>query len=503
LTDPSDDPATLDDGASPVHGRGSRAEGPCRLPLYVDLDGSLIYSDLLFESFLGLVKRNPLYAILCFVWLFDGIPRLKAEIAKRVDLDPALLPYNPLLLEFLRGEHATGRRLILASASNHKYVQAVARHLGIFHDTIASDEKSNLKAAAKLSAIQAGEGADGFAYAANARDDLVIWARADDLILVNARPLVVAKALRIRQPSLVIPPRKPDLLTYLKAMRLHQWAKNLLLFVPLLASHNLDGGAWLPTLMAFVAFGLCASATYIINDLLDLPSDRQHPRKRFRPFASAMLTIPAGMIMVLVLLPLSFALALLVSPAFLAMLLAYSVLTLVYSLSLKRVTLVDVIVLALLYTYRVVAGAVASGLVLSNWLLAVSLFIFLSLALIKRCAELQNMSKSGESRMAGRSYRLSDLPYLVSMGISSGFLAIVVFALYIENQAGVSLYPHADLLWLMLPVLMYWIMRMWIKTARMEIHDDPLIFVITDPANWIVGVVIGCIALAASTGIFL
>lgn len=476
------------------------ALAPAAPPLYVDLDGSLSHTDLLFESFLLLIKRNPLYAFWCVLWLFGGgIGRLKAEIARRVDLDVTVLPYNDALLAHLRAQREAGRRIVLASAANRELVARIAEHLDVFDGWLASDERTNLKAGAKLRAIEA-DAQGPFAYAANGHVDLVVWERAAEIIVVNPDRGVLAAASKIRQPSLVLPKRPAGLRVWLKAVRLHQWAKNALLFVPLLAAHSLDPTRWLSVLLAFVAFGLCASATYVINDLLDLASDRQHPRKRFRPFASAVLSIPSGMTLAAVFLPLSFVLAWIVSSLFLAMVLVYLVLTLAYSLGLKRVTFVDVLLLAFLYTYRVLAGGLAAGVVVSNWLLAVSMFMFLSLALVKRCAELEVMNESGKAKLAGRGYRSTDLPYLISMGIASGFAAVMVLALYIDAQEAGAMYPRAQLLWLILPVLLYWIMRLWMKTSRMEIHDDPLQFAISDPASWLAGAIIGCIALAASFG---
>ena len=473
------------------------AHGPGSSPLYVDLDGTLIYTDLLFESFLELVKRNPAYVFSCLIWLLQGRGRLKAEIARRVNIDVALLPYNEELVAYLRQQRAAGRRLVLASASDKTLVRRVADHLGVFDASIGSDASLNLKASAKLQAIEQDAAGRGFAYAGDSSADVAIWARADQVIVVNASPSLTKK-MALRTPSLVIPARKVDIRLVAKALRLHQWAKNALMFVPLLAAHNLSPEKWRATLLGFVAFGLCASATYVINDLLDLTSDREHPRKRERPFAAAKLSIPFGLGLVALLFPLSMWLAALTSLPFLGMMLLYTLATLAYSVRLKRVALVDVLVLALLYTHRVLAGGVASGVTISNWLLAESLFMFLSLALVKRCVELEFMTDSGRESLAGRGYRSTDLPYLISMGISSGFVAMMVLALYIDSQAGAAVYPQARLLWLILPLMLFWLMRLWLKISRMEIHDDPLLFAIKDPVSWAVAAAIACVALAAS-----
>lgn len=470
------------------------------LPLYVDLDGTLIYSDLLFESFLLLIKQNPLYLFACAWWLLRGRGYLKAQIAQRVVLDATLLPYNEKLLAWLRGQHAAGRRLVLASASERGLVSQVADHLGFFDDVLGSDATHNLKSHNKARAIAEHAGGRAFAYAGNSSADLAVWEQAAEIIVVNATNVVARRAENLRKPALVIAPRPFSWYALFKALRLHQWAKNVLLFVPLLAAHNLQPQAWLLTALAFIAFGMCASATYIVNDLFDLASDRAHPRKRLRPFAAATLAIPFGLILAAVLLPLSLLLAAWISLPFLGLMVVYVVVTLLYSARLKQLAIVDVLVLASLYTHRILSGGEVSHVVISNWLLAVSLFMFLSLALVKRCAELEVMNEGGRTSAAGRGYRTSDLSYLISMGVASGFVAVLLLALYIDTQKADALYPYANLLWMILPLMLFWIMRLWLKISRMEIHDDPLLFAITDRASWIVAALIGAIALAASFG---
>lgn len=496
-------PDSLSRHAMPAHGRDDATSLPSTtmLPLYVDLDGTLSYTDLLFESLLLLIKRNPFYLFLCCFWLLRGRGNLKAQIASRIELDVSLLPYNDALLAYLQQQRNAGRRLILASASDRSLVQRVADHLGIFDAVLGSDASINLKSAAKLQAIEADAGADGFAYAGNSAADLAVWAQAAEIVVVNAPSTLVAQAQKIKTPSLIIPPRPFKLRLVIKALRLHQWAKNALLFVPLMAAHDLNGDSWLVTLLAFIAFGMCASATYVINDLFDLASDRAHPRKQARPFAAATLTIQFGLALVLVLLPLSLWLAAVVSLPFFALMTLYVVVTLLYSARLKQIAIVDVLVLASLYTHRILAGGLVSAVVISNWLLAVSLFMFLSLALVKRCAELEFMSGDGKVSLAGRGYRTSDLSYLISMGIASGFVAVMLLALYIDSQIGGFMYPHAEILWLILPLMLFWIMRLWLKIARMEIHDDPLLFAITDRTSWIVAALVACVALAATLGV--
>ncbi|MEH6824278.1 MAG: UbiA family prenyltransferase [Motiliproteus sp.] len=474
-----------------------------QLTLYVDLDGTLTYTDLLFESALVLIKRNPLYLLLCLFWLRQGRARMKAEIANRIELDMSLLPYNETCLDYLRQQAAAGRRLVLASAANQRLARQVADHLGFFDAVLNCNSSVNLKSAVKLRLIQQDAAGQAFAYAGNSRADLAIWSQAREVILVNPSTALTREVNRLCTPSLVIPARPRSLGLIAQALRLHQWAKNLLLFIPLMMAHSLSSDKWFTCLLAFIAFGLCASATYVINDLFDLAADRIHPRKRARAFAAGRLSIAFGLGAAALLLPLSLWLAALTSLPFLGLLLLYLVATLSYSIWLKRVALVDVLILALLYTHRVLAGGVASDIEISSWLLAISLFMCLSLALVKRCAELEPIRDADHEPLAGRGYRDTDLPYLIPMGIASGFIAVMVLALFIDTQAGTAMYPSAWLLWLTLPVILFWIMRMWIKTSRKEIYDDPLLFAITDKASWIVALMIATIVAAASLRISL
>jgi 4-hydroxybenzoate polyprenyltransferase/phosphoserine phosphatase len=469
-----------------------------QIPLYVDLDGTVTQTDLLMESALNLLKSNPLYVFMLLLWLLQGRARLKAEIASRTEVDVSCLPYNTVLLARLQAERQRGRQLVLASASDRKWVQAVADHLGLFDAVLASDGVNNLKSAGKRHAIEQHAGGRAYAYAGNSSDDVAVWAGASEVWVVNARPSLQQAALQAHPSAVCLPGERAGLRHYAKALRLHQWAKNALLFVPLLAAHSLDATAWLRVLAGFVVFGLCASATYVINDLWDLRSDRLHPRKRNRPFASAVLPIGHGIALVATLLPFSLLAAWWLSSGFFALVALYVFITLCYSFRLKRIPLVDVLTLAVLYTHRILTGGVLAELNVTHWLLAVSLFMFLSLALVKRCTELEWVQEAGKADAAGRGYRASDLSYLVSMGIASGFVAVMVLALYIESQRGSVAYPNAEALWLVLPVLLYWIMRLWIKTSRMEIHDDPLLFAAKDRSSWGVGVVTAAIVLLAT-----
>jgi len=276
----------------------------------------------------------------------------------------------------------------------------------------------------------------------------------------------------------------------------------VLMFVPLLAGHVSDAGAWGAAMLAFVAFGLVASATYLVNDLLDLPNDRRHASKRARPLASGRLGIATGVALAAGLATAGFLLAIAASPSFALMLAGYTVITLAYSLWLKSRALLDVLVLAGLYTWRIMAGAVVAEVALSNWLLAFSMFLFLSLALVKRCAELEEMIDSERTHTPGRGYLLADLATLRGMGMASGFLAVMVLALYIDSQNGKTLYPAAEWLWGLAPLLLAWVMRIWLKVARRELRgEDPVAFALKDRYSWVTLLAMGGFAVLASKGL--
>ena len=452
-----------------------------RRPLYVDLDGTLIRTDLLHESLLGLCKVDPLAMLRVPLWLRGGRAHMKQAVAQRVDIDVASLPYSEALLAFLAAEAAAGRRLVLATASDRKYAEQVAAHLGIFASTLASDGADNLSGARKALAIEADAGGQPFEYAGNSRKDVPVWAKAAGVVLVNPeRGVEAALGGGARVTRRVVDP-KARLMDYAAALRVHQWVKNALLFVPLLASHRLfEPGALVRVAAGFLAFSLCASSVYILNDLLDLGADRRHPRKRLRPFAAGHLPISHGLVAATVIGGAGLGIAGALSSGFLAILLGYLAMSLAYSLRLKRYALVDVLLLGALFTTRVIAGGVVIDAFPSFWLLAFCIFLFTSLALVKRCSELVTLGKQGVTVVPGRDYRIADAAPLTAMGIASGYVAVLVVALYINSTAVMALYTRPEALWFLCPVLLYWVSRLWLKTARGEMHDDPLVFAVTD-----------------------
>jgi 4-hydroxybenzoate polyprenyltransferase len=469
-------------------------------PLVVDLDGTLIRSDILIESGFAYLKATPHRFYEPLVWLArGGKPGLKAGFAEATNVDVSVLPYDPAVLEWLKEERNAGRSLALATASHERYAQAIAAHLGLFDKTFASDSNVNLSSHKKRDRLVAEYGEKGFDYAGNSQDDIAVWQSAERAYVVNPSNGVERAARKIGNVERVIESRPPSAKTWAKSLRLHQWLKNLLIFVPLLAAHKLRSPELVvAAMLAFLTFGLCASSVYLLNDLLDLEDDRHHPVKRKRPFASGALPLTWGLGLFPVLLVGAFAGAWASLPwRFCVVLLGYYALTLAYSMYLKRQVMVDVVVLAMLYTIRIVAGTAAIGGNLTFWLLAFSMFIFLSLALVKRYAELHSMKERGLVKTRGRGYVASDLSLISSLGTSSGYLAVLVLALYIQDGNTASLYRHPQVIWLACPLLLYWISRTWIIAHRGLMHDDPIVFAARDRVSLAVVALVGLVFWSA------
>ncbi len=449
-------------------------------PLVLDLDGTLTYTDTLLESVLLLLKRSPWMIFHLVFWALQGPWALKSQVARRVTLHVAALPWRQDLLDWLRGQHAAGRTLVLATAAHRSVAQAAADHLQLFDHVLATDGGVNLKGPRKLAAIQALVGPD-FVYAGDSRADLPIWSASAAVVLAD-----VAPALAARIPSAIPVEARfqraaGGLALWLKAIRVHQWVKNLLLLVPLFTAFAFNqADKVLAAGLIFVAFSLAASGTYVMNDLWDLENDRQHPRKKDRAFASGRIGVMAGVAAAVLLVAAGLLLALALSKSAALALAGYVVLTTAYSWTLKGYVLIDVITLALLYTYRVLAGAVATGIEVSAWLLAFSAFTFFSLALVKRCAELVTLEHAGRKVAQGRDYRVSDLVVLWPFGTAASVSAVVVFGLYASAPETAARFTRPQGLWLVALGMMYWYGRLWIKTARGEMDDDPIVFALRD-----------------------
>lgn len=473
------------------------AENPLP-PLCVDLDGTLIHSDLLIESALALLARKPWLAFAMLGWLLRGKAHLKRQIADRVSIDPSLLPYNHDLIAWLRQQREV-RQIVLCTASHATLAISVAETADCFDEVMASDGKTNLSGSNKAKALIRRFGERGFDYAGNAHIDLAIWKHSRGAIVVEEGQRLSRQAARLCAVERRFERPAATLKIWLKALRIHQWTKNMLVFLPLLAAHRMfDLQAVIHVALAFLCFGLCASSVYLTNDLLDLPSDRQHHRKRHRPFAAGHLPLAAGPVVAIALLIAGFVLAALLLPwMFILVLAGYYVLTTAYSFRLKRVVMLDVVVLALLYTTRILAGASALDAPPSFWLLAFSMFIFLSLAMVKRYTELLGAQKAGKVKASGRGYDVNDIPLIQSLGGSSGYLAVLVLALYIDSTASSALYRHPHYLWLLCPLLLYWISRTWAIAHRGIMHDDPVVFAVMDNTSRLLLVIAAIIVASA------
>lgn len=457
-------------------------------PLVVDLDGTLLRTDMLHEATLRAARDCPTVLFRIPAWLAQGKALLKQRLAEQIDLDVECLPYHQEFLTWLREQKAMGRTLILCTASDQKYAHAIAAYLGIFDDVMASDGITNLSGRRKAHALVQRFGVKEFDYAGNHEADLPVWSQARNAIIVNAPPSLAGRARKVTTVERSFPSANITVGTWRRVLRIHQWMKNLLLFVPLLAGHAFsEAEPWLATLIGLLAFSLCASSVYIVNDLMDLESDRMHARKRSRPFASGEVPSWMGVTLAPILLTASGLLAFQVGTAFIGWLATYFMLTAAYSWGLKRVILLDCIVLALLYTLRIVAGAAAAGLSLSFWLLAFSVFLFLSLAFVKRYAELELQLSRGHQKAHGRGYYTSDAHLIQTMGVTAGYGAVLVLALYLHSEEVLLLYRTPAFIWGAVPVLLFWISWVWLQAHRGNMHDDPVVFALKDRASLAAG----------------
>jgi 4-hydroxybenzoate polyprenyltransferase len=465
-------------------------------PLCVDLDGTLVKSDTLLDGLCQFVRSDPLEVWRVPLWVLGGRARLKIEIAKRAPLDAARLPYNGLLLRYLQSQKREGRRLYLTTGADAGLAHRVAAHLGIFEGVLGTDAVTNLTSSRKLARLQSQF--VGFDYIGNSRADLAVLAGAGEAMLANPT-LGLRMGLRTRgiKVARCFNDIQPRLRTLVKAIRVHQWAKNILIVVPLLLSHRLSAASLVAAVAAFFCFCFMASANYLINDMLDIENDRKHPEKRMRPFAAGDLPVTTGMGLTMVLFLASVALLPWLPRAFALWLGLYIVATTSYSVYLKRVVVVDVILLSGLYTLRLLAGGAATGTEISQWLGGFSTFLFLSLAMVKRFSEIEILRERGIAATHGRGYLVADMEQIRSFGTASAYAAVVVFMLYIARPDVTGLYRHATRLWLIVPFLIYWLNRVWLLASRGELDEDPVVFAMRDKLSLAVGVAVAIVALLA------
>jgi 4-hydroxybenzoate polyprenyltransferase len=468
--------------------------------LFVDLDGTLVATDTLWESVIIYLKRNPLRIFQLLIWLLKGKVYFKNRLAEKADLDPATLPYRDEVLKYIRESQTAGSTVILATAAPRRIAESVGGHLKLFSKVLATDGQTNLAGAHKLKAIQENTNDHSFQYIGDAAADLPIWEAAETAIVVDPSGSLLRRMNRFPGVKVISSGEKEKKLrTWIKALRVHQWSKNLLLFIPLLMAHRVsDILGFSNLIIAFLSFSFCASAVYILNDLLDLESDRQHPTKKYRPFAAGILPIKSGLIASIIMLMGSGWLSLTFLPDYFTFCLGfYFLLTTGYSIYLKRQPIVDVLTLSGLYAFRIFAGALAVTVPISFWLLTFSMFFFLSLALLKRYTDLLNLN--GGKKVNGRGYIIRDINIVLITGIVCGFLSLLVFSLYINSDHVRGLYSSPALLWLIVPCLMYWITRMWLVSHRGNMHDDPIVFALKDRLTYILIVIIGVLLLGAAS----
>jgi 4-hydroxybenzoate polyprenyltransferase len=475
----------------PVH--GARIE----TPLCVDLDGTLVYSDTLADSVASL-SGNPGFFRALGALLSRGRAAFKHEVAKAAKLDVETLPYNEDLIAYLQGQREAGRYLVLATAADHSIALGVANHLRLFDEVIASDGVHNLKGSSKAEALVERFGEQGFAYAGNDASDIAVWKHASSAILVNTASSVARKAETLTFVEAMLAGRPGQAKPLLRAMRPHQWLKNVLVFLPIFTAHALgEWHAWFAAALTFFAFCATASSIYLINDATDLAADRRHPRKRKRPLASGTLPLSTGLLAAVVLAAGGLGLALLGGSLFVV--LAYAVMSVTYSVKLKELPLVDVFMLAALYTIRVFAGAVATGHELSLWLLGFSGFLFLGLALLKRISELTALSRRKEQVPARRGYTTADLGVLQAFGCGASFASSLVLALFVQRETTAAQYASPTMLWGIVPLMLFWQCRLWLSTARGYMHDDPIVYSGRDWVTWLIGASVLCLLVIAHT----
>ena len=451
------------------------------LPLAVDLDGSLITGDLSEESAIKYILKKPWGFIVLLFMLILGRAKVKRFLADRINIDASVLPYRTHIIEWLKEQRAAGRELLLVSGSDQQYVDLVVQHLKIFSSGHGSDGSTNLIGRNKASFLVSKFGKGGFEYLGNSRVDLHVWSEAAGAVVVSNSESLRHKAQRVQKTFTV---ESGTVKGLFKAVRLHQWSKSLLVFVPAVAAHQLFNFEIMTrSFLAFICFGLISSTGYILNDISDLDADRNSAKKRNRPFAAGQVKTSYGILLALVLFCLCFGLAVQLSLAFATVLLGYFLTVLVYSGRLKSQIIVDLVLLSGFYCLRVLAGGLATGIDVSRWLLLLCVFFFFSLACIKRYVELLSGVKDSQS---GRGYRNGDYPVIAAMGVGSGFISTLVVALWANSPEVTKEYAAVQFLWLLVPLLMYWLGRIWILAGRGEIDHDPVVFALRDKLSYLV-----------------
>ena len=468
--------------------------------LVVDLDGTLIKTDILYESLIAYIKANYLNIFRLLPRLIEGKATLKRFLALNTELKPELLPYNQDVTDYILKHKKSGGRVALVTASDEFVAQSIGAHLGLFDTVFGSNGQVNLKGSVKAEFLSKEFGNANYIYIGDAAADLASWKNSSKAVTVNISNGLRQKVDALQVEKLHIKTGSKTFSPYLTALRPHQWLKNILVFLPALAGHKFDAHILVTSAIAFGLMSLVASSVYIINDIIDLDADRAHPRKSLRPFASGNANVVVGLVFSALMIAISFGIATYYSKIFAAVLAAYFLTTCIYSLFLKKIIIVDVCVLAALYTIRIVAGAAITGIALSSWLLSFAAFFFFSLAAVKRQVELLDHGDRSKTVVRGRGYLSSDANTLGTMAISAGYVSVLILALYISSEDVLQLYAHPEYLWGVCLAVFFWLNRVYILTHRRLMNDDPVFFAATDRVSLaLFGIILAVLLFGASS----
>lgn len=459
------------------------------IPLCVDLDGTLIKSDTIIESTLLAIKSKPIIFFLLFFWILNGKNYFKKRITNIATPNPEILTYNVEVINFIKEEQAKGRQIILTTATTQNIANSISEYLNMFDLVISSTDNFNNRSKNKSQILIDKFGFKNFDYIGNGYADLEVWKSSRNALVVSDNKSLIANAGKISEVTKIFKPtNKSKIQLLIKQLRVFQWLKNILIFIPFILAHKFGNtSVYLTSILGFLSFSFLSSFVYIVNDLLDIESDRNHHTKSKRPIASSELSIPFAFTVGLILCISSFAISIFVlKSTFTLYLLAYLILTSSYSIKLKKIFVIDILTLSILYTLRLMAGADLTYAPISKWLLAFSVFIFLSLSIIKRYTEILNAVKDRKENIMGRAYEISDINLLQSMGITSGLISVLVFILYIFSPEVIMLYGQPSFLMPVILIILYWIIRIWFLAQRGLVDEDPIIFTAKDKQSYLI-----------------
>ncbi len=447
----------------------------------IDLDNTLVRTDLLLEAAIQFLKRNPFRILKLIGWALKGPLTLKKNLEHQIKIDPLILPYDPKVIDLIREYKRQGFRVLIASASPASWVREVSHHLNLFEGALGTDSE-NLKGIKKYEAIVKNFGVTEFIYVGDDYSDIAIWQRCKSAVVVNGTKETIAALSHEGIKHKIIESRPNYIKTVAKLIRVRQWPKNALLFLPVVAAHALESASLLSLICGFFGFSFAASSVYIFNDLFDVSSDRQHHSKKSRPIASGDISFFNSIALFILMVVLSLGLGFAAGIPFIKVVVGYWFLNLVYTLYFKKQVVLDILVLSGMYTIRLYAGAAITLTPISNWLLAFSTFFFFGLACVKRYIELLRMKGI---HAAGRGYSYEDADIVRILGVGSGLISILVLLLYIQSPEVSQLYKDQSLMWFMVPIMLFWNARLWVLTGRGQVDDDPVIFALKDGWSWI------------------